>query len=214
MPFTFTRLTIPDVILIAPRIFSDKRGFFMETYRYSEFSAFGIKERFVQDNHSHSTKGVLRGLHYQSDPKAQGKLVRVVVGEIFDVAVDLRLARAMRKDLPHEVKGTEVLHGVKDIPRTEGSPTYGKWVGETLSAENKHMLYIPPGFAHGFCVLSEEAEVLYKATNEYAPKYDAGIRWNDPEIGIEWPIENPILSEKDATLPTLSMAENGFTYGE
>ena len=175
MSFTFTHLAIPDVILIEPRVFPDERGFFMESYKYSEFSAFGIKERFVQDNHSHSTKGVLRGLHYQKAPKAQGKLVRVVVGEIFDVGVDIR----------------------KD------SPTYGKWVGEVLSAENKRMLYIPAGFAHGFCVLSKEAEVLYKTTEEYAPEYDAGIIWNDPEIDIQWPIERPILSKKDAALPML-----------
>jgi len=175
MPFTFTRLAIPDVILIEPTVFPDERGFFIESYKYSEFAAFGIKEHFVQDNHSRSVKGVLRGLHYQRQPKAQGKLVRVVVGEIFDVGVDIR----------------------------KGSPTYGKWVGEVLSAENKRMLYIPPGFAHGFCVLSEVAEVLYKTTTEYSPEHDAGIIWNDPEIGIEWPIEHPILSEKDAGLPFL-----------
>jgi len=162
MPFTFTRLAIPDVVLIEPRVFPDERGFFMESYKYSEFAAFGIKEHFVQDNHSRSKKGVLRGLHYQRPPKAQGKLVRVVVGEIFDVGVDIRLARAIEKD--------------GSIARAKGSPTYGKWVGERLSAENKRMLYIPPGFAHGFCVLSEEAEVLYKTTEEYAPEYDAGIR--------------------------------------
>jgi dTDP-4-dehydrorhamnose 3,5-epimerase len=167
MPFTFTHLAIPDVILIEPAIFRDERGFFMESYKYSDFVAFGIKEHFVQDNHSRSVKGVLRGLHYQKHPKAQGKLVRVVVGEVFDVGVDIRL----------------------------GSPTYGKWVGEVLSAENKRMLYIPPGFAHGFCVLSDVADVLYKTTEEYAPEYDAGIIWNDPEIGIQWPIEHPILSE-------------------
>ncbi len=175
MPFKFTRLAIPEVILIEPQVFPDERGFFMETYKYSEFAAFGIREEFVQDNHSRSVKGVLRGLHYQRAPKAQGKLVRVVVGEIFDVGVDIR----------------------------KGSPTYGKWVGERLSAENKRMLYIPPGFAHGFCVLSKVAEVLYKTTEEYAPEYDAGIRWNDPEIGIRWPIEHPILSQKDAALPRL-----------
>jgi dTDP-4-dehydrorhamnose 3,5-epimerase len=175
MSFNFTRLAIPDVVLIEPAVFPDERGFFMESFKYSEFAAFGIKERFVQDNHSRSKKGVLRGLHYQSPPKAQGKLVRVVVGEIFDVAVDIRLR----------------------------SPTYGKWVGEKLLAENKQMLYIPPGFAHGFCVLSEVADVLYKTTEEYAPEYDAGIIWNDPEINIDWPIEHPILSAKDAALPTL-----------
>jgi len=175
VPFNFTRLAIPDVILIEPTVFPDERGFFMETYKYSDFAAFGIKEQFVQDNHSRSTKGVLRGLHYQRPPKAQGKLVRVVVGEIFDVGVDIR----------------------------QDSPTYGKWVGEILSAENKRMLHIPPGFGHGFCVLSEVAEVLYKTTKEYAPEYDAGIIWNDPDIGIRWPIRRAILSKKDAVLPTL-----------
>jgi dTDP-4-dehydrorhamnose 3,5-epimerase len=155
MSFNFTRLAIPDIILIEPAVFPDERGFFIESYKYSEFSAFGIKEHFVQHNHSRSVKSVLRGLHYQRPPKAQGKLVRVVVGEIFDVGVDIR----------------------------QGSPTYGKWVGERLSAENKRMLYIPPGFAHGFCVLNELAEVL--------------------EIGIQWPLEHPILSAKDAALPTL-----------
>ena len=176
MPFNFTRLAIPDVILIEPRTFPDERGFFMEAYKYSDFAAFGIKERFVQDNHSRSTKGVLRGLHYQRPPKgAREASAGRLVGEIFDVAVDIRL----------------------------GSPTYGKWIGEVLSAENKRMLYIPPGFAHGFCVLSEVAEVLYKTTEEYAPEYDAGIIWNDPKIGIEWPIEHPIISVKDAGLPFL-----------
>ena len=178
MPFKFQRLEIPDVILVEPEVFSDERGFFMETYKYSEFCAFGIKEHFLQDNHSRSVKRVLRGLHYQNPPKAQGKLVRVVVGEIFDVGVDIR----------------------------RGSPTYGKWVGEILSAENKRMLYIPPGFAHGFCVLSDVAEVLYKTTAEYAPECEAGIIWNDPEIGIRWPIEHPILSAKDAALPPLREA--------
>lgn len=175
MPFRFERLQIPDVILIEPTVFPDERGFFMETYKYSEFAAFGIKERFVQDNHSRSKKGILRGLHYQRLPKAQGKLVRAVVGEIFDVAVDIR----------------------------KGSPTYGKWVGEKLSAGNIQMLYIPPGFAHGFCVLSEEAEVIYKVTEEFSPEHDAGIIWNDPEIGIDWPIEYPIVSAKDTGLPLL-----------
>ena len=184
MPFSFRRLEIPEVVLVEPRVFPDQRGFFMESYKYTDFAAFGITEQFVQDNHSRSQKGVLRGLHYQNPPKAQGKLVRVVVGEVFDVAVDIR----------------------------KGSPTYGRWVGVTLSAENKYMLYIPPGFAHGFCVLSEVAEVLYKTTEEYAPDCEAGIAWNDPEIGIAWPIESPILSPKDAQLPSLKHAENRFTY--
>ncbi|MBC7218168.1 MAG: dTDP-4-dehydrorhamnose 3,5-epimerase [Candidatus Caldatribacterium sp.] len=184
MPFRFERLEIPEVILIEPQVFHDERGFFMETYRYSTFAAFGIKENFVQDNHSRSVRGVLRGLHYQNPPKAQGKLVRVVVGEIFDVAVDIR----------------------------KGSPTYGRWVGVKLSAENRKMLYIPAGFAHGFCVLSDVAEVVYKVTEEYAPECEAGIIWNDPEIGITWPIENPIVSPKDARWPPLEKAVNRFTY--
>lgn len=184
MPFTFKRLEIPEVILIEPRVFRDERGFFMEVYKHSEFAAFGIAERFVQDNHSRSVKGVLRGLHYQNPPKAQGKLVRVVVGEIFDVVVDIR----------------------------KGSPTYGKWVGVKLSAENKRMLYIPPGFAHGFCVISDVAEVVYKVTAEYAPECEGGIIWNDPEVGIDWPIENPMLSPKDANWPMLRDAVNRFVY--
>jgi dTDP-4-dehydrorhamnose 3,5-epimerase len=175
MPFKFERLTIPEIVMIIPKVFSDERGFFMETYKYSDFAALGIKERFVQDNYSCSAKGVLRGLHYQRHPKAQGKLVQVISGEIFDVAVDIR----------------------------KGSPTYGKWVGLTLSAENKQILYIPPDFAHGFCILSKKAEVIYKVTEEYSPQYDAGIIWNDPKIGIKWPIESPILSAKDIALPPL-----------
>ena len=186
MPFRFQRLQIPEVILIEPKVFPDERGFFMETYKWSEFASFGVTEHFVQDNHSRSVKGILRGLHYQNPPKALGKLVRVVLGEVFDVAVDIR----------------------------KGSASYGKWVGVKLSAENKRMLYIPPGFAHGFCVLSEAAEVLYKTTEEYSPEHEAGIIWNDPEIGIDWPVEKPIVSTKDAGLPSLREAENGFTYGE
>ena len=184
MPFRFQRLEIPEVVLIEPKVFADGRGFFMETYKLSDFSEFGIKEPFVQDNHSHSVKGVLRGLHYQNPPKAQGKLVRVVRGEIYDVAVDIR----------------------------KGSPTYGKWIGVVLSEENKLMLYVPPGFAHGFCVLSEVAEVVYKCTEEYDPVAEAGIIWNDPEIGIKWPIEAPILSEKDSKWPRLRDAINHFVY--
>lgn len=186
MPFSFQRLEIPEVVLIEPKVFQDGRGFFMETYKFSDFAAFGITERFVQDNHSRSLRGVIRGLHYQNPPKAQGKLVRVVAGEIFDVAVDIR----------------------------RGSPTYGKWVGERLSSENKRMLYIPPGFAHGFCVLSREAEVVYKVTEEYAPEHEAGVIWNDPNIGIRWPVADPIISEKDAAFPRLKEAENLFFYQE
>lgn len=179
MPFQFERLRIPELILIKPEVFPDERGFFMETYKYSDFSAFSIKERFVQDNYSCSRKGVLRGLHYQRHPRAQGKLVQVVSGKIFDVAVDIRT----------------------------DSPTYGKWVGLVLSAENKQMLYIPRGFAHGFCVLSEEARVIYKVTEEYSPQHDTGIIWNDPEIGIRWPVKEPIISIRDTALPLLKEAE-------
>ena len=178
----FQRLEIPEVVLIESVVFEDERGFFMETYKHSAFASFGIAERFVQDNHSKSIKGVLRGLHYQKNPKAQGKLVRVVDGEVFDVAVDIR----------------------------KTAPTYGKWVGEVLSAQNKKMLYIPPEFAHGFCVLSNEAEVVYKATDEYAPETERGIVWNDPDLGITWPVEQPIVSSKDAALPWLKAADNEF----
>ncbi len=184
MPFTFHRLKIPDVILIEPPIFKDERGLFMETYRFSEFASFGIKEQFVQDNHSKSGHPVLRGLHYQKNPRAQGKLVRVVRGEIFDVAVDIR----------------------------KGSPTYGRWVGATLSAENTRMLYVPIGFAHGLCVLSEVAEVLYKVTEEYSPREEGGIAWNDPEIGIRWPVTNPVLSSQDADNPFLKDSDINFVY--
>jgi dTDP-4-dehydrorhamnose 3,5-epimerase len=170
-------LDIPDVTLIEPQCYADKRGFFLETYKLSEFSPHGIPP-FVQDNHSHSLRGVLRGLHYQEPPGAQGKLVTALTGQVFDVAVDIR----------------------------RGSPTFGRWVGETLSVDNHRMLYVPPGFAHGFCVLSEEADVVYKVTEEYSPDLDRGIIWNDPEIGVEWPIVDPMLSPKDARLPTLEEA--------
>ncbi|WP_018154793.1 dTDP-4-dehydrorhamnose 3,5-epimerase [Methanothermococcus thermolithotrophicus] len=184
MPFIFKRLEIPEVVLIEPKVFEDDRGFFMETYKYSEFSKIGIDKMFVQDNCSKSKKGVLRGLHYQKNPNAQGKLVTCLKGEIFDVAVDIR----------------------------KGSPTYGKYVGVILSEENKKMLYIPEGFAHGFCVLSDEAEVTYKCTAEYSPNDDAGIIWNDEYININWPIKDPILSEKDKNHPTLKEADNNFEY--
>ena len=185
MPFRFEKLEIPEVVLIEASVFPDERGFFMETYKYSDYAAFGIKDTFVQENHSCSTRGSLRGLHYQKPPKAQGKLVRVVVGEVFDVAVDIR----------------------KD------SPTYGKWVGVTLSAEEKRILFIPPWCAHGFCVLSERAEMLYKVTEEYAPQYEAGIIWNDPDLAIQWPINNPILSPRDRAWPPFRKANNGYEYG-
>jgi dTDP-4-dehydrorhamnose 3,5-epimerase len=184
MPFAFKNLLIPEIILVEMKVFADDRGFFMETYKHSEFANHGIKEYFVQDNHSRSSKNVLRGLHYQKNPKAQGKLVRCIAGRIFDVAVDIR----------------------------KGSPTYGKWVGAELSSENNYMLYIPPGFAHGFVVLSDFAEILYKCTEEYSAENDRGIIWNDPDIKIKWPTESPILSEKDQKNPLLKDADNNFIY--
>jgi dTDP-4-dehydrorhamnose 3,5-epimerase len=182
MPFQFHRLDVPDVILVQAQKLGDSRGFFAEPYKLSEFAAHGIAQSFVQDNLSHSTRGVLRGLHYQKQPKAQGKLVTVLTGRIFDVAVDIRRA----------------------------SPTYGQWVGMELSGEDCRMLYIPVGFAHGFCVLSDEADVVYKVTEEYARELDRGVLWNDPEIAIRWPLSEPILSAKDARLPLLREADNNF----
>lgn len=163
---------VPDVLIFEPKVFGDDRGFFFESFSQQTFEeAVGYKVNFVQDNHSKSSKGVLRGLHYQLAPYAQGKLVRCVTGEVFDVAVDIR----------------------------KESPTFGKWVGVNLSAENKRQLWIPEGFAHGFLVLSENAEFVYKTTNYYAPNADRGIMWNDPTINIKWPIScDPVLSNKDA----------------
>lgn len=175
MGFKFTDMPIPGVLLITPDIFEDKRGFFMEAYKYSEFAANGISETFIQDNHSKSSKNTIRGLHYQLNPHAQGKLIKVIEGEVFDVAVDIR----------------------------QTSQTFGNWVSSILSSDNKNMLYIPPWCAHGFCVISGTAQVLYKTTNEYAPESEAGIVWNDPDIGITWPCDNPILSPKDSVLPLL-----------
>ncbi|HDD8775847.1 TPA: dTDP-4-dehydrorhamnose 3,5-epimerase [Escherichia coli] len=162
---------IPDVLIFEPKVFGDERGFFMESFNQKVFEeAVGRKVEFVQDNHSKSSKGVLRGLHYQLEPYAQGKLVRCVVGEVFDVAVDIR----------------------------KSSPTFGKWVGVSLSAENKRQLWIPEGFAHGFLVLSETAEFLYKTTNYYHPISERGVKWDDPCIDIKWPlVSSPLLSEKD-----------------
>jgi len=175
-----TPLAIPDVILLEPKVFGDERGFFFESFNQQMFKKVtGIDAQFVQDNHSRSVRNVLRGLHYQLAPMAQGKLVRVIAGEVFDVAVDIR----------------------KD------SATYGKWVGEVLSAQNKRQLWIPSGFAHGFLVLSEVAECLYKTTDYYAPDYERGILWSDPDVAIEWPLNGePILSAKDAQSGTLRQA--------
>lgn len=167
-------------VIIQPKIFSDPRGFFLETFnaqRYEE--AAGIKLKFVQDNLSHSSRGVLRGLHYQKT-KPQGKLVTVLSGEVFDVAVDLR----------------------------RYSPTFGQYEAVLLTGENKLQFYIPPGFAHGFCVISEHADFFYKCTDFYAPTDEGGILWDDPEVNIPWPVSNPVLSEKDKNNPTLSMVKN------
>ena len=184
MPFAFEKLEIPDVVLVTAKRFGDNRGFFMETYQHAEFAAHGIDVQFVQDNHSNSSYGVLRGLHYQLNPVAQGKLLRVTHGEVFDVAVDIR----------------------------QGSPTYGQWVGEVLSAENGRMLYVPPGFAHGFCVLSERADLLYKVSAPYSPDHECGIAWDDPAINVAWPIDDPVLSGRDTKNPPLANAENNFVY--
>ncbi len=182
--FEFSTLAIPGVVLIKPRIFGDGRGFFLETYKLSDFEESGISEVFVQDNYSRSARNVLRGLHYQKEPYAQGKLVRCTRGSIFDVAADIRL----------------------------GSPFYSKWVGIELSEENNFSLYVPPGFAHGFLVLSETADVSYKCTEEYSPENDRGIIWNDPDIAIDWPVSGPLLSDKDLRHPQLKNADNNFAF--
>jgi dTDP-4-dehydrorhamnose 3,5-epimerase len=175
-----TRLAIPDVVLIEPKVFGDDRGFFFESFNQARFdSAIGRKISFVQDNHSRSAKNVLRGLHYQVR-QAQGKLVRVTQGTVFDVAVDIR----------------------------QSSPTFGHWVGATLSAENKSQMWVPEGFAHGFVTLSESAEFLYKTTDYYSPEHERAICWNDADIGIEWPISGePILSNKDQQAVSFKDAE-------
>ena len=179
MPFDFKKQIIPEIILIKLDVFTDERGYFMEIYKHSDFAKAGIVEYFVQDNRSKSSQFVLRGLHYQKNPKAQGKLVYCSKGKIFDVAVDIR----------------------------KGSPTYAQWVAIELSEDNDSVLYIPPGFAHGFLALSKEAEVVYKCTEEYSPDNDRGILWNDPDIGINWPVNDPIISQKDKRLPVLRSAQ-------
>ncbi|MCP4307372.1 MAG: dTDP-4-dehydrorhamnose 3,5-epimerase [bacterium] len=174
-------LSLPEVLQVSPAVFGDDRGFFSESWNERDFNdAIGTSIAFVQDNHSRSVRGVLRGLHYQLSP-AQGKLVRVAVGAIFDVAVDIR----------------------------RSSPQFGQWVGVELSADNKHQLWIPPGFAHGFLVLSESADVLYKATTYYDPPSDRSILWNDPDIGIDWPLDGiePLLSDKDRDAVPLEQAD-------
>ena len=180
--FVFNKTEIEGVFVIEPKVFGDNRGFFMETYKQSDFEEAGLKYNFIQDNQSRSHKGVLRGLHYQKK-YPQAKLVRVIQGEVFDVAVDLR----------------------------KGSPTYGKWVGAILSAENKKMFLIPRGFAHGFLVLSDTAEFVYKCDEVYHPEDEGGIMWNDPDVGISWPLEGePSLSEKDKVHPLLRDSKISF----
>lgn len=177
MTITVTPLSLPEILLIEPRAFTDHRGFFLETHHQIKYTGAGLDRIFVQDNHSRSRQSVLRGLHYQLR-KPQGKLVYVVRGEIFDVAVDIR----------------------------RGSPAFGRWEGTHLSDTNHRQLFIPEGFAHGFVVLSESADVVYKCTQFYEPGDEYGIYWADPKIGIDWPVDNPILSEKDQTFPALNSA--------
>lgn len=172
---------IEGLLIVEPVVFGDERGFFMETYSKTKYSEVGIDAEFVQDNHSKSTRDVIRGLHYQVNP-GQEKLVRVLSGEVFDVAVDIR----------------------------RNSPTFGRWEGVLLSAENKRQFYVPKGFAHGFCVLSDIAEFAYKCGDYYSPKDERGIAWDDPEIAIDWPLTHPILSERDKTHPKLSEAGHDF----
>jgi len=174
-----TKTMLAGLIVIEPQVFGDDRGFFMEFYNRDSFAEIGIEEAFVQDNHSRSGKGVLRGLHYQISPAPMGKLVKCVRGKIFDVGVDIR----------------------KD------SPTFGQWHGETLSGDNHKMLYLPPGFAHGFVALDEVNDVIYACTNVYTPAAERGIIWNDPEIGINWPLDKVTVSEKDRKNPPLKEAE-------
>jgi dTDP-4-dehydrorhamnose 3,5-epimerase len=184
MSFRFERLEIPDVVLIEATVSTDERGFFKEMYRFSDFASAGLPRPFVQDNVSRSTRGVLRGLHYQKPPKAQTKLIGVVRGVVYDVVVDLR----------------------------KGSPAYGRWVGVELSDHSHRLLYVPEGFAHGFCVLSDLADVMYKVTAEYAPELERGVVWNDPDIGVRWPIKAPRVSARDAGLPRLREIDHDFLY--
>jgi dTDP-4-dehydrorhamnose 3,5-epimerase len=184
MPFDIVPLSIPDLKLIKPRIFNDDRGFFLELYKHSDFCRAEMGAHLVQDNFSKSVKGVLRGLHYQKNPKAQGKLVFCIRGGIYDVVVDLR----------------------------KGSPSYGKWVSVDLTEENKHLLFVPPGFAHGFQVTTDTAEVMYKCTEEYSPAEDRGIIWNDPDLKVSWPLPDALLSQKDRILPRLRDADHDFVF--
>lgn len=175
MPFSFKSLTIPEVILVEPKVFSDDRGYFLESFKSSDFLSHHVPICFVQDNLSLSKQNVIRGMHFQKKPKEQGKLVSVMKGRVLDVAVDLR----------------------------KESPTFMKWVAVELDDKDHAMLYIPEGFAHGFLTLTDNVCLVYKCTNEYDPKFDAGFRWDDPDIGIEWPVNKPVVSEKDQQLPMI-----------
>jgi dTDP-4-dehydrorhamnose 3,5-epimerase len=183
MPLRFTPLAIADVVLVTPQLFRDERGSFAEIFKHSEFEAAGLAVRWKQMNCSISRKNVLRGMHYQLEPNAQGKLVSIMQGRIFDAVIDIR----------------------------RRSASFGQWASVELDAEKKQMLWVPPGFAHGFCALSDTAEVFYAVTAEYAPESERGIIWNDPAVGIDWPIKEPILSDKDARYPLLREAEITFT---
>ena len=186
--FKFTNSPIPGILIIEPKAFADDRGFFLEFYNRDSFAEIGIKDPFIQDNHSRSKKGVLRGLHYQIHPVPMGKLVKCTKGKIFDVGVDIR----------------------------KGSATFGKWYGEILTGDNHKMLYFPPGFAHGFLSLEDDTDVIYACTGVYSPANERAIVWNDPEIGIKWPLElaggKAIVSEKDQKHPGLKKAETNFSY--
>ncbi len=182
MAFEFRPLAIPDVVEITPQVFGDERGAFAEMYQAPDFRKHGIDVSFTQFNYSRSARNVLRGLHYQLNPKAQGKLLTAISGGVFDVALDIR----------------------------KNSPSFGKWVSVTLSAQKKNLIYVPPGFAHGFCVTSPLAEVMYYVTGIYSPEHERGIAWNDPALNISWPTSQPILSPKDQTYPSLTAAEYNF----
>lgn len=179
--FELEHLRIPGLAVVRPTVHGDSRGFFLESFRKSDFQALGLPTDFSQDNHARSGSGVLRGLHYQIHPAEQGKLIRVLRGAVFDVAVDIRV----------------------------GSRTFGQWEGVTLTEERQEMLYIPPGFAHGYKVLSDGADLVYKVTREYQADLDRGIRWDDPDLAIEWPGDAPVLSERDRSLPGLGDADLG-----
>jgi dTDP-4-dehydrorhamnose 3,5-epimerase len=178
MPFSFEPCDIQGLLIIHPRVFPDGRGFFLESYKASDFAKAGIDAAFIQDNHSQSGRGVLRGLHYQLPPFAQAKLVRVIEGRVWDVAVDLRL----------------------------DSPTFGRWLGIELSSDDHAMFYIPAGFAHGFVTLSDSVQFFYKCTAEYSREHEAGIRWDDPQLAIDWPLVNVTVSDRDRGLPLLAQA--------